>query len=52
MEKNKVIKLVSLGLSVVGAAVSVVAGIVEDKKLDSKITEEVAKVIAKQNGES
>jgi hypothetical protein len=43
--KPNVIKIASIGLSLIGAAVSVAAGFVEDKKLDAKVAEKVAEAL-------
>lgn len=45
MQNWNVLKIASIGLSVVGAAVSVVAGIVADKQLDAKVADKVAEAL-------
>lgn len=41
----KALKVISIGLSVAGAAISVVAGLVADKELDNKVAEKVAEAV-------
>lgn len=43
----KAIKLISIGLSIVGAAVSVASDIVGKKELDKKVADAVAKALNK-----
>ena len=43
--KPNVIKIVSIGLSVVGAAVSIAADFVGKKELDAKVAKAVAKAL-------
>ena len=45
MNNEDVLKFVGVGLSVVGAIVSLASGLVSDKQLDIKIAKEVAKQI-------
>ena len=45
MNNEDVLKYVGVGLSVVGAIVSLASGLVSDKQLDIKIDKEVAKQI-------
>lgn len=45
MNNEDVLKYVGVGLSVVGAIVSLASGLVSDKQLDIKIAKEVAKQI-------
>lgn len=40
---GKGLKWAGIGLAIVGGIVSIASGIVSDKKLDNKISEEVAK---------
>ena len=47
MNNEDVLKYVGVGLSVVGAIVSLASGLVSDKQLDIKIAKEVAKQIKK-----
>ena len=45
MNNEDILKYVGVGLSVVGAIVSLASGLVSDKQLDIKIAKEVAKQI-------
>ena len=45
MNNEDVLKYVGVGLSVVGAIVSLASGLVSEKQLDIKIAKEVAKQI-------
>ena len=45
MNNEDVLKYVGVGLSIVGAMVSLASGLVSDKQLDIKIAKEVAKQI-------
>lgn len=45
MNNEDVLKYVGVGLSIVGAIVSLASGLVSDKQLDIKIAKEVAKQI-------
>lgn len=45
MNNEDLLKYVGVGLSVVGAIVSLASGLVSDKQLDIKIAKEVAKQI-------
>ena len=47
MNNEDVLKFVGVGLSVVGAIVSLASGLVSEKQLDIKIAKEVAKQIKK-----
>ena len=47
MNNEDVLKYVGVGLSIVGAIVSLASGLVSDKQLDIKIAKEVAKQIKK-----
>ena len=47
MNNEDLLKYVGVGLSVVGAIVSLASGLVSDKQLDIKIAKEVAKQIKK-----
>ena len=47
MNNEDVLKWVGVGLSIVGAIVSLASGLVSDKQLDIKIAKEVAKQIKK-----
>ena len=51
MKKDNLLKWGGLGLGIAGAAISVLSGIVSDKKTDSIISEKVAKEVAKQTKE-
>ena len=48
MNNEDLLKYVGVGLSVVGAIVSLASGLVSDKQLDIKIAKEVAKQIEKK----
>ena len=48
MNNEDVLKYVGVGLSIVGAIVSLASGLVSDKQLDIKIAKEVAKQIEKK----
>ena len=45
MNNEDILKYVGVGVSVVGAIVSLASGLVSDKQLDIKIAKEVAKQI-------
>ena len=47
MNNEDLLKYVGVGLSVVGAIVSLASGLVSEKQLDIKIAKEVAKQIKK-----
>lgn len=47
---KKALNIVSLGLSIAGGIVSIVAGMIADKKTDIVIAEKVAEEVAKQLG--
>ena len=42
-------KIAGIGLTVLGAIVSVATGLVEDKKMDDKITEKVTEALTKKD---
>lgn len=46
------VKIAGIGLAVVGAGVSLLTNIVDDKKLDEKVTKSVADALKKQAEES
>lgn len=46
---GKGLKWTGIGLAIAGAIVSIASGIVSDKKLDNKISEEVAKQLTTKN---
>lgn len=44
----KVLKLVSTGLTIVGGAVGVIAGIVDQKTMSAEVAKQVAEALAKK----
>ena len=44
-------KLAGIALTLIGAGVSVANGVLEDKKLDNKVTEKVAEALTKSSNE-
>ena len=47
MQKDKSIKIGGIVLTLAGAGVSLATSILEDKKLDAKVTEKVAEALTK-----
>lgn len=47
MRKEKIVKIAGVALSVVGVGVQLATGILDDKKLDSKIAKQVSKQLKK-----
>lgn len=47
---NKTVKILGVGLTIVGAVVNVAASFIGEKQQELKITEKVAEAIAKTNG--
>ena len=48
METKKMIKILGIVATVVGAGASIVSDFVNDKKMDDKINEKVAEALAKK----
>lgn len=46
---NKLIKILGIGATVLGIAASLITKMVDDKALDRKISEEVAKALAEKS---
>jgi hypothetical protein len=44
----KVLKLISMGLTVLGGAVGVVAGVVDQKTMSAEVAKQVAEALAKK----
>lgn len=42
-------KIAGIGLTVLGAIVSVASGVLEDKKMDDKVAEKVAEALTKKD---
>lgn len=52
MDKGDLFKIAGLILAVAGAGISVATSLLDEKKLDLKITEKVAEALNDQMGES
>ena len=52
MKKMNSIKVLSLVVSIGSALFAVASGVLEDKKLDARITEKVQKALAESNKEN
>lgn len=48
MNSEKMVKIASVTLSVLGMGLSVASGLLEDKKLDMKIAKEISKQLNKR----
>ena len=48
MKSEKFVKTAGIALSVIGLAINVVSGMLDDKKLDIKIAEQVSKHLNKK----
>ena len=49
MQKDKLIKLGGVILTIAGAGISLATSMLEDKKLDAKVTEKVAEALSKND---
>ena len=49
MQKDKLIKIGGVILTLAGAGVSLATSMLEDKKLDAKVTEKVAEALSKND---
>jgi len=47
MDKEKIIKIAGMGLSVIGMGLQIATGMLEDRKLDIKIAKEISKQLKK-----
>ena len=47
MQKDKLIKIGGIVLTLAGAGISLATSMLEDKKLDAKVTEKVAEALTK-----
>lgn len=47
MEKEKIVKVAGIALSIIGLGINLATGMLDDKKLDMKIAKEVSKHINK-----
>lgn len=48
MQKDKLIKIGGVILTIAGAGISLATSMLEDKKLDAKVTEKVAEALSKE----
>ena len=48
MQKDKLMKLGGIVLTLAGAGISLATSMLEDKKLDAKVTEKVAEALSKE----
>ncbi len=49
MQKDKLIKIGGVILTIAGAGISLATSMLEDKKLDAKVTEKVAEALSKND---
>ena len=49
MQKDKLIKIGGIVLTLAGAGISLATSMLEDKKLDAKVTEKVAEALSKND---
>lgn len=49
MQKDKLMKLGGIVLTLAGAGISLATSMLEDKKLDAKVTEKVAEALSKND---
>lgn len=49
MQKDKLIKIGGVILTLAGAGISLATSMLEDKKLDAKVTEKVAEALSKND---
>lgn len=49
MQKDKLIKIGGVILTLAGAGISLATNMLEDKKLDAKVTEKVAEALSKND---